>query len=215
MPQTSDPAPAAYPRATRAAGRHTRSALLDAATRLCAGRGLSGVSAAEIAREAGVFPSQVTYYFGNKEALLVEAACRAVLHAATQIERAGASARSPRSYVRAVVDTALEDPALLSFVEATVLARRRPDLAPGVRETFARLHTEAERAIVENLASRGWEIRSEPAAEAHGFWATILGVVLERSAQDEEISARSAEAAVALVLNLYTEPDRQARDADA
>jgi TetR/AcrR family transcriptional regulator, regulator of cefoperazone and chloramphenicol sensitivity len=105
-----------------------------------------------------------------------------VLHAATEIERAGASARSPRRYVR---------------------------------ETFARLHTEAERAIVENLASRGWEIRSEPAAEAHGFWATILGVVLERSAQDEAISRRSAEAAVALVLNLYTEPDREARDADA
>ena len=115
----------------------------------------------------------------------------------------------------AVVDTALEDPALLSYVEATVLARRRPDLAPRVRETFDRLHTEAERAIVENLGSRGWEIRSEPAAEAHGFWATILGVVLERSAQDEEIGRRSAEAAVALVLNLYTEPDRQARDADA
>ena len=101
------------------------------------------------------------------------------------------------------------------FVEATLLARRRTDLAPRVRETFARLHTEAERAIVENLGSRGWEIRSEPAAEAHGFWATILGVVLERSAQDEEIGRRSAEAAVALVLNLYTEPDRQARDADA
>ena len=178
-------------------------------------RGLAGVSAAEIAREAGAFPSQVTYYFGSKEALFVEAACRAVLHAAAEIERAGASARSPRSYVRAVVDTALADPALLSFVEATVLVRRRPDLAPRVRETFARLHAEGERAIVENLAARGWGIRSEPAAEAHGFWATILGVVLERSAQDGRSSRRSAEAAVALVLSLYTEPDRQARDADA
>src|SRR5262249_52748061 len=57
----------AYPRATRAAGKQTRRALLDAAGSLFAERGLAGVSAAEIARAAGAFPSQVTYYFGSKE----------------------------------------------------------------------------------------------------------------------------------------------------
>ena len=83
-----------HPRATRAAGQQTRRALLDAAGPLFAERGLAGVSAAEIAREAGAFPSQVTYYFGSKEALFVEAACRGVLHAATEVERAGARTRS-------------------------------------------------------------------------------------------------------------------------
>src|SRR3954470_18281829 len=47
----------AYPRATRAGGRQTRRALLDAAGTLFADRGLAGVSASEIAREAGAFPS--------------------------------------------------------------------------------------------------------------------------------------------------------------
>jgi AcrR family transcriptional regulator len=65
-----------YPRATRAAGQQTRRALLDAGGRLFTERGIAGVSAAEIAREAGAFPSQVTYYFGSKEALFVEAAWR-------------------------------------------------------------------------------------------------------------------------------------------
>jgi AcrR family transcriptional regulator len=60
-----------YPRATREAGRQTRRALLDAAARLFAEHGVAGISAAEIAREAGAFPSQVTYYFGSKEALFV------------------------------------------------------------------------------------------------------------------------------------------------
>ena len=198
----------AYPRATRAAGRQTRRALLDAASRLFAQRGLADVSGAEIAREAGAFPSQVTYYFGSKDALFVEAACRGVLHAAARAERAGASKRSPRSYVRAVVHTALDSPALLSFVEAAVLVRGREELAPRVRETFERLHTEAERAIAESLAARGWEIRAAPAAEARGFWAALIGVALEEATRSTPCEPASAEAAVDLVLNLYLDPDR-------
>jgi hypothetical protein len=77
-----------------------------------------------------------------------------------------------------------------------------------VRETFARLHSEGERAIAENLAARGWEIRAEPAAEARGFWAAILGVALEGAHRSEPFDRASAEAAVDLVLNLYLDPDR-------
>src|SRR4051812_5311274 len=154
-----------HPRATRAAGRQMRRALLDAAERLFAARGLADVSAAEIAREAGAFPSQITYYFGSKEALFVEAACRSVLHVAADVERAGARTRTPRSYVRDVVRTALASPALLSFAEAALLVRRRPELAAGVRDTFARLHLEGERAVAESLAARGWQIRAEAATE--------------------------------------------------
>jgi AcrR family transcriptional regulator len=197
----------AYPRATRAAGKQTRSALLDAAGRLFGERGLAGVSAAEIAREAGAFPSQVTYYFGTKEALFVEAACRGVLHAAADVERAAARTRSPRRYVRVLVHTALASPALLSFVEAALLVRGRPDLAPPVRDAFARLHVEGERAVVENLMGRGWEIRATAATEARGFWAAIFGVALERAAVGEAFDEASAEAAVELVLNLYADPD--------
>jgi AcrR family transcriptional regulator len=195
-------------RATRDTGRQTRSALLDAASALFAQHGLHGVSIAEIAEKADVFPSQVTYYFGSKDGLFVEAACRGVLRAAADVERSGASKRSPRSYVRAVVHTALNSPALLCFVEAALLVRGREELAPRVRETFARLHSEGERAIAENLAARGWEIRAEPAAEARGFWAAILGVAVEGATRGEPFEPASAEAAVDLVLNLYLDPDR-------
>jgi AcrR family transcriptional regulator len=201
--------PLPYPRATRAAGKQTRRALLDTSGRLFEARCLADVSVAEIARETGVFPSQVTYYFGSKEALFVEAACRGVLRAAARAERAGASKRSPRSYVHAVVHTALSSPALLCFVEAALLVRGREELAPRVRETFERLYTEAERAIAESLAARGWQIRAEAAAEARGFWAAILGVALEGAALGKPFESATAEAAVDLVLNLYLDPDRR------
>jgi AcrR family transcriptional regulator len=196
-----------YPRATRAAGQQTRRALLDAAIGLFAERGLAGVSAADVARAAGAFPSQVTYYFGSKEGLFVEAACRGMLRAASEVEEAGDRTRSPRAYVRALVQTALASPALPAFIEAALLVRRRPELAPPVRDAFARLHAEGERAVVENLVARGWAIRGTPAAEARGFWAAVLGVALEGVAYGESFDPASAEATAELVLNLYTEPD--------
>jgi len=64
-------------RGVRATGPATRREILDAARRLFAEWGLAGVSVSDLALEADVFPSQVTYYFGSKEALFVEAACRA------------------------------------------------------------------------------------------------------------------------------------------
>jgi AcrR family transcriptional regulator len=202
----ADPAPHGYPRATRAAGRQTRRALVDAASVLFGERGLADVSAADIARAAGAFPSQVTYYFGSKEALFVESACRGVLRAAADVERAASRTRSPRAYVRACVHTALASPALLTFVDAASLVRRRPELAGQVRDTFTRLHVEGERAVAEQLVKRGWEIRADPAAEARGFWAAMFGVVVESAASGDTFNEASAEATVQLVLNLYTEP---------
>ena len=198
--------PSAVPRhavrATRDAGRERRSRLLDAAAELFANRGLGDVSLAEIAGRADAFPSQITYYFGSKEALFVEAACRGLLRAGADVERAGARARTPRTYVRAIVTTALNSPALLGFIEALVLARRRPELAPLVERTMERLHVGGARALQEMLDRRGWSITTTPEAEARVFWATILGVVLERAALGEAFDSAVSEAAVLLVLNL-------------
>jgi AcrR family transcriptional regulator len=185
------------------AGRETRRAILDVASRLFRERGIAGVSKPDIAREAGVFPSQLGYYFGTKEALFVEAACRDLLHLASEVERAAARTRTPTSYVRALVRTALDSPALLFFAEAVLLVRARPDLASRVTDAFERLHSEGERAVVENLVKRGWRIRASAEAEARGFWAAVLGVALEQSAFGAAFRPATAEATVQLVLNLY------------
>lgn len=196
-------------RAVYSPGRETRRGILDAASRLFRERGLAGVSKSDIAAEAGVFPSQLGYYFGTKEALFVEAACRDMLHLASDIERAAARTRTPRTYVRALVHTAMASPAPLFFAEAVLLVRGRPELSAHVTDAFDRLHREGERAVVENLVKRGWRLRASAEAEARGFWAAVLGVSLEQAAFGEHYVPATAEATVQLVLNLYqTEEER-------
>jgi len=189
-----------------AAGKETRRDILEVASSLFRERGLAGVTKPDIAKAAGVFPSQLGYYFGTKEALFVEAACRDVLHLAADVERAAAGTRTPRTYVRALVRTALSSPSLLFFAEAVLLVRTRPELAAGVRGAFGRLYDEGERAVAENLIRRGWHIRASAAAEARGFWAAVLGVCLEQAAFGASFSPASTEATVDLVLNLYESP---------
>jgi Bacterial transcriptional repressor C-terminal len=89
------------------------------------------------------------------------------------------------------------------FAEAVLLVRTRPELRPGVTDAFERLYREGERAVVENLAKRGWRIRASAQAEARGFWAAMLGVALEQAAFGTAFRPATAEATAQLVLNLY------------
>jgi AcrR family transcriptional regulator len=193
-------------RAVYVTGKETRRAILREASRLFRERGLAGVSKAEIATAAGVFPSQLTYYFGAKEALFVEAACRDLLYLAAAIEEAAARKRTPRTYISVLVRTALDSPALMFFAEAVLLSRHHPQVADRVTATFERLHSEGERAVAENLVRRGWRIRASAQAETRGFWAAVLGVALEQAAFGSAYQPATAEATIQLMLNLYEPP---------
>lgn len=194
-------------RAVYATGIETRRAILEQASVLFRQRGLAGVSKADIATAAGANPSQVTYYFGTKEALFVEAACRDLLHLASDIERAAATKRTPHTYVAALVSTALASPALMFFAEAVLLARHHPEVTSRVQETFTRLHAEGERAVTQNLARRGWTPRRSPAVEARAFWAGMLGGALEQAAFGAAFAPPAAEATIELFLNLSARPN--------
>lgn len=194
-------------RATRSSGRRTRSALLDAASRLFRERGLADVSLGEIAAAADAFPSQVTYYFGSKEALFVEAACRDVLHAAAHVEQAGRRARTRDGYARRLTEAALRSPALPVFAEALLLARRRDDLRPLIARTLDRLHDEGARAVGERCAAHGWRLDAPPDAVARSFWATVLGIALESGGAGDAFDLGAAQAAVLATLST-TRPRR-------
>jgi AcrR family transcriptional regulator len=163
------------------------------------------VSLTDIATEADVFPSQVTYYFGSKEALFVEAACRELLLVASQVEQEGRRSRTPEEWARATVQAALAGPGLAMFIEAMVLARHRTDLAPLVDRTLRRLHAEGERAMRDKVTEGSWQIRTTPSREARAFWAAVLGVALEQAVTGDLTSRDSAEAVVLLVLNLHAD----------
>lgn len=193
-------APRHEARATRESGRRTRSALLDAAARLFADHGLGGVSLAGIAAAADAFPSQVTYYFGSKEALFVEAASREMLHAAASVEAAGRRARTPGSYVRAMAARALDDGALLLFADALLLCRHRADLRPLAGRTLDRLHREGARALAERCAATGWQLAAAPDVIARAFWAVLLGLVLEAAGSGSTPDPDAVQAALASAL---------------
>lgn len=206
---TAVPPPRAGHRAVRQAGRSTRAAILATASRLFRQRGPADVSLSEIARGAGVFPSQISYYFGSKDQLFVETACYDVLRAAREVERAGAGAQTPAAYVRAIVTEAIAQPGLLTFAEAMLLAGRRPELAPIIARTFETLHREGARAVADTLERTGWGLHTTPDVEARGFWTTVIGVVMQRAATGDAFQPHTAEAAVAMVLNLH--PDVEGR----
>ena len=180
-------------RATRTAGRKTRSLLLDAASGLFKERGLSGVSIADIAAVAGAFPSQITYYFRTKEALFVEAAWRDVLYLARAAEEAALQAGTPRDYTRSLVETVTATDSVAFFAEALALTRRRQDLAPLVERTIERLHAEGLRAYANKIERHGWRSLREPGATSRRFWAVAIGVIVEGYAMGRSCDALCAE----------------------
>jgi AcrR family transcriptional regulator len=188
-------------RATRSSGIRTRSALLDAAAGLFRDRGLADVSLTEIAEAADAFPSQVTYYFGSKEALFVEAACRDVLHTAAGVEAAGRRTRSKDQYARRLTAAALSAPAVPAFAEALLLARRRDDLRPLIARTLDRLHQEGARAVAERCRAQGWSLSAPAEAVARAFWATVLGIALESGGAGDAFDLPAAHAAVLATLS--------------
>jgi AcrR family transcriptional regulator len=187
----SNAAPNPEPRTGREGGRRTRSRLLDAAAERFKAQGLAGASVAEIATDAGAFPNQVTYHFGSKEALFVEAACREMLYVAREAEIAAAAVNTDESYTEALIRTVVGAPGMALFIEALALVRRRPDLAPQVQKTFERLHAEGDRAYAETAARRGWTAPA-PAITARRFWTLALGIGL-RGASGEPPETLAAE----------------------
>jgi len=190
-------------RATRVEGIATRRRILDHASALFVHRGLAGVTVKAIADAADVFPSQITYYFGTKEQLFAEAACREVLHIGSAVEKAGLGAENPKAFVSAIVSTALEAPSLLLFAEAMSIARFDADLQAQVRLTLDRLHDEGARAVATVLDANGWHLRTSPILEARAFWATVVGVALQQAAVPGGADPGTAEAVVSLFFNLH------------
>jgi AcrR family transcriptional regulator len=98
----------------------TREALIDAAARLFAERGVEQTTMDDIARAAGTSRTSVFNYFGYKEMIICEIGARYVAEIAGQAERALGRQTSPRKQLQAMVDTladiAERDPVIISAV---------------------------------------------------------------------------------------------------
>jgi len=173
-------------------GQRMRSNLLDAAAARFKARGFSDVSVAEIAADAGAFPSQIAYYFGSKEALFVEAACREMLYLAREAEIASSAKDIGDAYLETMVGAVIGAPGLALFVEALALAHRRPELQAQAQRTFERLDAESGRALDEHRARRGWRADHNP-IPAHRFWVIAIGMAARGGATGESREALAGE----------------------
>ncbi|MBU7600745.1 TetR family transcriptional regulator [Streptomyces sp. P38-E01] len=163
---------------SRGRGRATRRRLIEATAQLCKEQPGAEVSVAEIANAAGVFPNQVTYYFGSKDSLLVHAAFLGLLHDARRIERLGRQAPDAAAFRRNIARVVLAMPSLPSVARALAAAISKPELAPVVDQHLRLLFQQSERFAGQLIDSRGWRARRPLSVETRTFWSTAFGAVL-------------------------------------
>ncbi len=117
----------------------TREALIDAAARLFAERGVERTTMEDIARAAGTSRTSVFNYFGYKEMIICEIGARYVAEIAGSAERALARQTSPKKQLQEMVDTladiAERDPVIMAAV-ARELMHQDPERRRQAAETM-------------------------------------------------------------------------------
>jgi AcrR family transcriptional regulator len=159
-------------------GRSTRYKIIEQTARLCTERHGAELSVAEIATAAGVFPNQVTYYFGSKDSLLVHAAFLGLLQDAKGIEPIGFTSSDAGAFRTDIARAVLTLPSLPAVARALAAGISRPGLAPVVEKHLDLLFRQSERYLRRLARERGWSLDRTPAAEARTFWSAALGAVL-------------------------------------
>jgi AcrR family transcriptional regulator len=189
----------------RARGRRTRARILDQAAGLFARQDYAAVSVAEIARAAGAHPHQVTYYFGSKDALFVQAAFLLLLREARRLEPIGLRQRTPAAFGAALARTTLALPAVPVAVRAMSISRLRPELHKLAQQSLAVLFRQAEHYLARVLERRDWALDRPVEVEVRTFWSAVLGA---RLISESGYGGRSTDIDVAGVLTIHTKIDR-------
>ncbi|MFR9730485.1 TetR/AcrR family transcriptional regulator [Saccharopolyspora sp. MS10] len=137
----------------RLKGERRRRAILDAALRVVERDGVAGVSHRAIAREAGVPPASIAYYFAGIDELLVatlvESADLLVGDIARMRER---TPPEGRAWVRTIAENLAmmideRRARTIAEYELYLLAARRPALRPAARRWFEIATGEVDRAV--------------------------------------------------------------------
>lgn len=126
----------AEPASARPGYGEGRAALLDAAIRVVAGRGLRGLTIRSVAAEAGVTHGLVRHHFGSRDALVEATLVRSVELAIESSRLEPASGRIA-DLASGLGETVEERAEVLAFqYELLLEARRRPELLPHVERMY-------------------------------------------------------------------------------
>jgi len=117
--------------------------IIEAMRSSVARRGISGSTFEHVAREAGVSRGLLHYYFGTKEALLVEVVRRDSEHRIARLDEplgaAGSADEILEVLVSSLQDSITNDPGFWVLIfELFTAGRRNPEIEREVGELFAR-----------------------------------------------------------------------------
>ncbi|HEX5502325.1 MAG TPA: helix-turn-helix domain-containing protein [Thermomicrobiales bacterium] len=125
----------------RLAHGERRALIVDAAYRVLAGHGFDAATIKEIAREAGVAPGLIHYYFASKDELLVAVLQEAARRNTAAMQRLGDVTPADELAEAALAERkrrVLEEPAWYRLrYDLFALGLRNPAIEPGLRDLLA------------------------------------------------------------------------------
>lgn len=136
----------------------TAKRILDAARALMIERELLEVSLADISQHAGTNVALVSYYFGNREGLMLALALADGERAVAHLNRLLAADMSPKekieTHIRGIIEAYFEKPYLHRLLQK-ILREGSPEASAKVGSSLVKPVAEARRAIIDAGIARG------------------------------------------------------------
>lgn len=194
---------------TRELSGEKASRIVEAMRSSVARRGISGSTFEHVAREAGVSRGLLHYYFGTKEALLVEVVRRDSEHRIARLDepvgRAGSADQLLQVLVSDLQDSIQNDPGFwVLLFDLFTAGRRNPEIRREVGELFkvTRDH------VAEILRAKEQEgviaLRYDADAVVGFLFALADGIALQMLSDPERDHAPTIEAGTAAARHLLT-----------
>lgn len=165
-------------RSYTARGADTRRRIRATAMELFRDREYGDVTVSELAEAAGEYPNQITYHFGSKDALYIDAAFGLLLRDTERLRKAGQRASTPDTLRAVLARTALTMPSTTAIVSALALARGNPAVQPSVETSLSLLFRQSERFLERVQEERGWTTDQDLGRAVKTFWSAAFGAVL-------------------------------------
>jgi AcrR family transcriptional regulator len=183
--------------------------IVDAMRASVAKRGISGSTFEHVAREAGVSRGLLHYYFGTKEALLVEVVKRDAEIRVARLDEPLGAAKTVDDLLQVLVanleDIIENDPGFFVLLfELFTAGRRNPDIQHEIGELFNRTRDHVVEILNAKQSEGVVELRFGPEAVVAYLFAIADGIALQMLSDPERDHAPMIEAGTSAARHLLT-----------
>jgi AcrR family transcriptional regulator len=183
--------------------------IVEAMRSSVARRGISGSTFEHVAREAGVSRGLLHYYFGTKEALLVEVVRRDTEHRIARLDEPLAAASSAEEVLQTLVadleDSIQNEPGFWVLIfELFTAGRRNPEIQREVGELFKRVREHMAEILRAKEHEGVLKLRYDADAVVGYLIALADGIALQTLSDPERDHAAVIEAGTESARHLLT-----------